>query len=314
MISRGGRVEQQVNLLIVDDDKELCQTLCDIFQELGFGADTALNGEEALKKCAGKHFNIALIDIRLPDNDGLELLNRLKKMNPEMEGIVITAYPSLETVVEALRRGAFDYVLKPLKVDDVLDTVSAALERQRLTAEEKRRLEQEIEAKEFYRSISIIDELTGLYNYRHFHELLTRELKRSKRYFHPLSLLMIDIDHFKEYQDAYGHLAGDVALKVIARITRDTVRGVDIVARYGGEEFAVISPETTKAEAAAVGERVRDAIARSVLPTGGRLTVSVGVASYPTDAQSKEQLIWRADQALYRAKQRGRNQTCIWEQ
>ncbi len=307
-------MEPQVNLLIVDDDKELCQTLCDIFQELGFGVDTALNSEEAVKKCAEKYFNIALIDIRLPDNDGLELLNKLKKMNPEMEGIVITAYASTETVLEALRRGAFDYVPKPLKVDDVLYTISAALERQRLTAEEKRRLEQEIEAKEFYRSISIIDELTGLYNYRHFHELLTQELKRAKRYFHSLSLLMIDIDHFKEYQDAYGHLAGDVALKVIAQITRDTVRGVDIVSRYGGEEFAVISPETTKADAAAVGERVRNAIAKSALPTGGRLTVSVGVASYPTDAQNKEQLIWRADQALYRAKQRGRNQTCIWEQ
>jgi diguanylate cyclase (GGDEF)-like protein len=308
------RMEPQVNLLIVDDDEALCQTLCDIFQELGFGADTALNSEEALKKCAARYFNIALIDIGLPDFDGLELLNRLKKANPDLEGIIMTAYPSLETVVEAMRRGAINYVTKPLQVDEVLHTVSAALEKQRLSVEEKRRLEQEIKAKEFYRSISIIDELTGLYNYRHFHELLTQELSRSRRYFHPLSLLMIDIDNFKEYQDAYDHSVGDAALKVIAQTTRNTVRGVDIVARYGGDEFAVISPEATKADAAAVAERVRNAVAETILPTGDRLTISIGVASYPTDAQDKEQLICWADQALYRAKQGGRNQICIWEQ
>ena len=307
-------MEPQVNLLIVDDNKALCQTLCDIFQELGYGADIALNSKEAVKKCAEKYFNVALIDIRLPDIDGLELLNRLKKANCDLEGIIMTAYPSLETVIEALRRGAFNYVTKPLQVDEVLRTVSEALERQRLSAEERQRLEQEIKAKEFYRALSIIDELTGLYNYRHFHALLTQELRRSKRYFHPLSLFMIDIDNFKEYQDAYDHSSGDVALKVIAQTTRNIVRGVDIVARYGGDEFAVISPEATKAEAAVVAERLRKAVAEIALPTGDRLTISIGVASYPTDAQDKEQLICRADQALYRAKQRGRNQICIWGQ
>ena len=303
---------QETSILIVDDDEALCQTLCDIFQELGYNADTALNGKEAVEKCTEKNFNLSLIDIKLPDIDGLGLLDKLKRMNPEMEGIVLTAYPCLETVVEALRRGAFDYVTKPLQVDEVLHIVSEALERQRLTAEERQRLEQEIKAKEFYHALSVIDELTGLYNYRHFHELLNQGLRRSERYFHPLSLLMIDIDNFKKYQDVHGHVAGDEALKVIAQIMRNTVRGVDMVARYGGEEFTVILPETTKEVAAIAAERVRNAIAETILPTGDRLTISVGVASYPADAESKEQLICQADQALYRAKKRGKNQTCIW--
>jgi diguanylate cyclase (GGDEF)-like protein/PAS domain S-box-containing protein len=177
---------------------------------------------------------------------------------------------------------------------------------------ERKRLEREIKAREFYHALSIIDELTGLYNYRHFHELLTQGLRRSERYSHPLSLLMIDIDNFKRYQDVNGHIAGDEALKAIAQIMRNTVRGVDMVARYGGEEFAIILPETTKEVAAIAAERVRNATAETILPTGDRLTISVGVASYPADAESKEQLICQADQALYRAKKQGKNRTCIW--
>lgn len=305
---------QQINILIVDDDQALCHTLSDIFQEMCYEVETALDGKEALEKCAEKYFNVALIDIRLPDINGLELLNKLKGMNPEIEGIIITGYASVETVIEALRRGAFDYVTKPLNMDEVLETVREALERQRLTKEERQRLQQEIEAREFYRALSIIDELTGLYNYRHFHTLLVQELRRCGRYFHPLALFMIDIDNFKVYQDAYGHPAGDAALKVIAETIRNMMRGVDIVARYGGEEFAIILPETTKEVAAVAAERVREAVAETTLPTGDRLTISIGVAAYPIDAEDKEQLISRTDQALYRAKQRGRNQTVIWEQ
>ena len=305
---------QQISILIVDDDEALCQTLSDVFQELGYEVETALNGREALEKGKEKYFNVALIDIRLPDISGIELLNKLKWMNPETEGIIITGYASVGTAIEALRRGAFDYVTKPLEMDGVLQNVREVLKRQRLSLEERQRLRQEIEAKEFYRVLSIIDELTGLYNYRHFHELLAQELKRSRRYSHPLALLMIDIDNFKVYQDASGHPAGDAALRTIAKAMCNKVRGVDIVARYGGEEFAVILPETTKKVAAVAAERVRKAVAGTTLPTGDRLTISIGVAAYPVDARDKEQLISRADQALYRAKKSGRNQTAIWEQ
>ncbi len=235
---------QPVSLLIVDDDESLCQTLADILQGMGYGVETAHSGKEALGKMDGGHFNLALIDIRLSDSDGLELLHKLKSITPETEGIIVTGYASLETALEALRRGAFDYVLKPLKMEEVLPAIREALERQRQLVEERQQLQQEREAKDFYHTLSIVDGLTGLYNYRHFRELLTRELRRSRRYSHLLSLLMIDIDNFKNYNDAYGHPAGDEALTVIAQTMQNQVRGVDTVARYGGEEFAIILPET----------------------------------------------------------------------
>lgn len=305
---------QQVNLLIVDDDEELGQTLGDILQGMGYGVEIALSGKEALRNLEGRYFNLALIDIKLPDADGLELLHKLKLINPEMEGIVITGYGSLETAREALRRGAFDYVLKPLKMEEVLSTVREALAKQRRVVEEKQRLNQEQEAKEFYRTLSIVDGLTGLYNYRHFRELLTQEIRRSRRYSHLLSLLMVDIDNFKNYNDAYGHPAGDEALKVIAETMQSKVRGVDVVGRYGGEEFVIILPETPKAHAAIVAERVRKAVAETTLPTGDRLTISIGVVTYPEDAPGNEELISLADKALYQAKQGGRNQIRVWEQ
>jgi diguanylate cyclase (GGDEF)-like protein/PAS domain S-box-containing protein len=179
---------------------------------------------------------------------------------------------------------------------------------------ERKRLGQEIKAKEFYHALSIIDELTELYNVRHFQEILTQELARAKRYSRSLSLLMIDIDEFKRYQDAHGHLVGDAALKDIAHtMKRGVIRGADIVARYGGEEFAILLPETAKNNAVIVAERLRQAVAETTLLGRERLTISIGVASYPEDAQDEKQLISYADQALYRAKQAGRNQVQAWE-
>jgi diguanylate cyclase (GGDEF)-like protein len=302
-------VEQEISILIIDDDEALCQTLSDILGELGYYVESATSGKEAIKKGVRRYFNVALIDIRLPDIDGIELLGILKEINPELECLMITAYASLETAVEALRCGASDYVIKPLKMKEVLDGVEAALKRQQQVATGRQRL---LLNKEFYRSLSIVDELTGLYNYRHFQELLSRELTQAKRYSHPLSLSLIDIDELKGYQDSWGHIAGDEALREIARIVLSSVRGADVVVRYGGEEFAIILPETSKQGAVVAAERVRQRVAEATLPTGDRLTISIGVAAYPEDAEDREQLLSHADQALYRAKEMGRNQTCVW--
>jgi diguanylate cyclase (GGDEF)-like protein len=302
-------VEQRVSILIVDDDEAMCQTLSDIFGELGYYVESTTSSKEAIKKGARSYFNVALLDIRLPNIDGIELLSILKEMNPELEGIMMTGYASLDSAVEALRSGASDYILKPLNMKEVISSVEAAVERQRRVAGGR---EQLIETRDFYRALSIVDELTGLYNYRHFQQLLMQEIGRARRYSHILSLLLIDIDEFKKYQDARGHLAGDNALRDIAQLIRNSVRGVDTVARYGGEEFVVLLPETEKQQAAKAAERIRKGIAETILSTGDRLTVSIGVASYPEDAQNNVELASRADQALYQAKERGRNQTCVW--
>jgi diguanylate cyclase (GGDEF)-like protein len=158
------------------------------------------------------------------------------------------------------------------------------------------------------------DGLTGLVNHRSFQEALAFELRRARRTETPLSLLMIDVDHFKAYNDHNGHPAGDQVLIQLARIFRDTLRDIDVVARYGGEEFAVLLLDTSAESAAMVAQKVRDAVRSYPFPhaeqsqPGGRVTVSIGLANVPRDAETGTQLVSMADQALYVAKRLGRDQ------
>lgn len=168
-----------------------------------------------------------------------------------------------------------------------------------------------------YRKVQILantDSLTGLYNNRYFYESLGRELKRSARYGHLLSLVMIDIDHFKKYNDSFGHLQGDIALKEIARTLINNLRSSDIAARYGGEEMVIILPETSKEGAVDAAQRIKRDIQEHPFPGSRgkevRITVSLGVSIYPDDADSVKELIRKADQALYQAKREGRNRVC----
>src|SRR5947208_5564614 len=154
--------------------------------------------------------------------------------------------------------------------------------------------------------LSVTDDLTGLYNRRYLMEALANEIRRSRRLEHRCALLMADIDHFKEYNDAFGHLAGDEMLIKVARALRDSTREVDCVVRYGGEEFVVLLPETGGEEAAETAERIRARVAAEGL-AAGTITLSVGVAEFPTHGDSPESMIAAADGALYRAKREGRD-------
>ncbi len=161
-----------------------------------------------------------------------------------------------------------------------------------------------------------LDGLTGLYNHRYFQENLSNELLKSRRFRYKVSLLMIDVDHFKRFNDKYGHPRGDSTLKEISQIIKKTIRAYDVPARYGGEEFAVVLPHADHDHALRVAERLRKAVMAHRFP-GRRarerlqLTISIGVASYPANAKTKAELIDRADQALYLAKSDGRNRACL---
>jgi len=167
-------------------------------------------------------------------------------------------------------------------------------------------------------TIAITDSLTGLYNHREFQKRLMEEIERGKRYGKEFSLLMLDMDHFKVINDTHGHPVGDAVLKETAKIIKKSVRNVDLPARYGGEEFAVILPETSGEQAKKVAERIRKAIDQSsfAIPDGHpvHLSISVGIASFPLDADSREGLIISADEALYFAKERGRNKVCSYHE
>lgn len=159
------------------------------------------------------------------------------------------------------------------------------------------------------RSSAYVDELTGLHNYRYFSECLVREVLRSEQYHQPLSLVMIDVDHFKDYNDRNGHEAGNTALAAIANLLCGALRRVDEPARFGGEEFALLLPSTPKSGAQQVAERTR-----SMIEDRHVLTISLGVATYPADASDASQLVRHADMALYDAKTGGRNRVCLYEQ
>ena len=162
---------------------------------------------------------------------------------------------------------------------------------------------------------SITDELTGLYNRRFFAKRLEHEMARARRYRHPTALLMMDIDHFKTFNDTHGHPAGDELLKALGRLLRQLIRESDLAARYGGEEFVIVMPETEDDKAFPLAERICGAVSQHPFPhgktqPGGSVTVSIGLAGFPDDARNAEELIQHADQALYDAKAKGRNRVC----
>lgn len=166
------------------------------------------------------------------------------------------------------------------------------------------------------RLMAITDELTGLYNHRHLLRQLSAELSRTRRYGRPLTLAMIDIDHFKQYNDTHGHLIGNEILRTLGDLIRKNIREIDIPARYGGEEFLIIMPETNRVKGRLIAERLRKAIEEYPFkkigrPPGEAVTISIGIASYPQNALSTHDLIETADRALYHAKAAGRNRVSI---
>jgi diguanylate cyclase (GGDEF)-like protein len=173
-----------------------------------------------------------------------------------------------------------------------------------------------IENARLYR-YAVTDEMTRLYNHRYFQQRLDEELLRADRYDNHVSLLILDVDHFKKFNDTYGHPEGDRVLKAVARLIEKSVREVDIVARYGGEEFVVICPEKNGEGSLVPAERIRHAVEEFDFRISGKhvpITVSLGVACYPDQARSKPELIQKADYALYFSKQNGRNQATLYNQ
>jgi diguanylate cyclase (GGDEF)-like protein len=163
--------------------------------------------------------------------------------------------------------------------------------------------------------LTVIDELTGINNYRYFVGKLDNELKRARRYHQSLSLLMIDIDWFKRYNDTYGHLFGNLILRELSQTIKGCIRDVDILVRYGGEEFVVILPQTDKEDARQIGERIRSKVEQTQFEDVKnklkvKLTVSLGVATFPENGTEQEELIKNVDQALYLAKWKGKNLIC----
>ena len=236
--------------------------------------------------------------MNLPDMPGVEVMRRIIKATSAIV-IVITGDEARYSYDSMAREGAADFIVKPVRISELATRVKQAREVRALT-ETKERLIAELER------LATRDELTGLYNYRHFHDQLKAEVLRTLRYQRPLCLMVVDVDHFKAVNDALGHAEGDRVLTGIARIMDAKSRAADSVFRYGGEEFAIILPETLCDQALAMAERVRQAVEQAELAPAQRVTVSVGVAEFRA-TEDADVLFRRADTALYAAKRAGRN-------
>lgn len=324
-----------VQILLVDDRPENLLTLESLLDELEVTLVRALSGEEALAKTLDHDFALVLLDVQMPGMDGFEVaeLMRGNKKTRHIPIIFVTAASCNEAqIFKGYESGAVDYLPKPLnpiilksKVEVFIELHrhKAALKEKTVQLDRKlgelKRLQHQLEeSNKQLRQLSTTDSLTGLSNRRRFDELCGEEWGRGQRSNHPLSLLILDIDHFKHYNDTYGHAAGDECLKSVAlALSQSLMREVDNIARIGGEEFAILLPDSDLAGARVVGERVRQTISDLNIqhrssPTANHVTISIGAACVmPSNQRSIKMLYTSADNALYAAKKRGRNCCCI---
>jgi diguanylate cyclase (GGDEF)-like protein len=211
---------------------------------------------------------------------------------------ILAPLRELESGIQRIMGGALNFEIPPKGADEIRRITKAFNAMTNRLRENQEQLVKE----------SSTDALTGLANFRHFQEALNREAERARRYGRPLSLLLIDVDHFKAYNDVHGHEQGNEALRNVGQILRAGLRPSDILARYGGEEFVALMPETDKPQALAAAERLRRAVSeKPPRPANRRLTISLGGAAFPENAVSAKELVEKADQALYLAKNRGRD-------
>lgn len=293
-------------ILLVDDEPTNIQVLHGILEVDEYDFVFATDGEEALQHAIRQHPDIILLDVMMPDIDGYEVCRRLKDepLTADIPVVFVTALNHMEDEKKGLDLGAIDYITKPISPSIV-----------------RARIRNHLQLKAYrdqLENIAMFDGLTGIANRRRFDAFLETEWKRAQRNHTPLSLVLMDIDFFKPFNDNYGHAAGDHCLKVIAKVLSEVLsRPADLVARYGGEEFVCVLPETDQKGASAVATALLKAVRGAQVPhehsaTADVVTVSIGCLSVNGDDNlSPDRLIEEADKLLYQAKKAGRNRVVV---
>ncbi|MEB3193340.1 MAG: diguanylate cyclase [Snowella sp.] len=317
-------------ILIVDDSPDNLRVLSLMLKSQGYDVKKAISGRFAMQALEVIHPDLILLDINMPEMNGYEICQLLKeKPNvADIPIIFISASHGVLDKVKAFRIGGGDYITKPFHLEEVLIRVENQLTQARLyhalqqqndqlKTEIDRRCAVEMALLEANHQLSLLaslDGLTGIANRRRFDEYIIAEWQRAMREQHPLSLILIDVDYFKNYNDTYGHLLGDDCLKKIAEILqRMSQRATDLAARYGGEEFVLILPNTSQCGAQKVAQRIKEAIADQTIPhknssVSEQVTLSMGIMTViPNIMMEMADFISRADQALFKAKSEGRD-------
>jgi PleD family two-component response regulator len=232
-----------MNILIADDEIAIRELVGEILEGEGHDVTLAENGEDALAKFKRSWHEIVFSDIRMPKLNGIELLAAIKEINANTQFIIMTSHASIDNSIDALKKGAFDYILKPFDdLDVVADAANRAIanlsgiRRQQYLLNTLARQNQELDSlnKEF-REMAIRDGLTGLFNHRYAKDRLDEEFDRAARFSRELTLLFMDLDHFKFFNDTHGHQAGDEILQILAGLMMRSIRDSDTLARWGGE-------------------------------------------------------------------------------
>jgi putative two-component system response regulator len=313
-------------VLLVDDDPEQLEALRTMVEQGGYAVLTATDGEEALHVLAEHRPRLILADWAMPRMDGLSMCRSIRAMNDSqyVHIVLMTVHAKKCGLIEAFDAGVDDFLTKPVAELDLLASIRAGFRAVALHDDLLRRsrgsdalnvqlsgLNNRLE------KLAITDDLTGLYNRRHAMIRLEEHWALADRYRRPLSVFVVDIDHFKEINDTYGHAAGDAILQQVSGILRQNTRATDIVCRIGGEEFLVVCPSETAYEAAVCAERCREAVAQYSFRIGQktiRVTISIGVSTKRPELKQCSDLLREADEALYDAKRSGRDAVSVAEQ
>ena len=323
----------KTKILIVDDDSVNLMIMEKMLEGLDAEIVSADSGEKAIKLAKKNDFALVLMDAQMPRMDGFETSKKLRstRKNKELPIIIVSAVSKTkDLILKGYQSGAVDYLLKPIDEQLLQSKVKifCQLHEQKVLLESKnadlgklnKKLQQEIvkraQAEEKLLFQAIRDPLTGLFNRRYLEESLEREISKSKRHKTPLGLIMLDIDHFKDFNDTYGHLAGDVVLTNLSEVLVTYSRREDIACRYGGEEFILVLPGTSVDVTKQRAEELRTIVEsrktvkyeKEDLPN---VTISLGVAVLPEHGTNREKLLTVADDALYSAKKNGRNKVVV---
>jgi len=302
----------KAKILLVEDNKTQAEVIRQFLDKQGYDVIWAENGMAALKAAKTEQIDLILLDVVLPDIDGNEVCRWLK-LNDDTRAvpiIMLTEKKATLDKVTGLESGANDYLPKPFDESELNARIYVQLRAKVQHDDLKKKNRQLEDMLTRVETLATMDSLTGLSNRRRFETILENEFRRSIRYQHSLSCMLIDIDHFKQVNDLFGHQVGDLLLKEIAQVIQSSIREVDTAARWGGEEFVVLSPNTPVKNARIAAARILKAISgREFIGLGHqRITVSIGIAGLPDPLiDTQEKLVHAADLAMYEAKKKGRN-------
>lgn len=308
--------ETTITVLVVEDSKVTMKVLCNFLGRMGIVPLTAASGAMAIDIYHREQPDIILLDAQLPDIDGFDValkIRALEKMGDWTAIIFLTSMSADEDLARGIEVGGDDYLMKPISEVVLKAKVRAMLRLVEMQRSLVKLTEELNEANVKLQRLSATDGLTGIANRRMYDELAIREWRRCERMQKPLALVMVDVDHFKLFNDKYGHQAGDECLRKVAeQVGKVAPRATDLAARYGGEEFVLVLGETDTDGAKWIANRLRQQVSELNIPhyaTESRhVTISCGVAAVVPDAKlSLEVLLKSADHALYQAKKSGRD-------